>query len=56
MQTIRELRLPESLFTDLLDAFDEMQRGFVRNGWSDGLPLVPPVAESAASTAASVAA
>jgi hypothetical protein len=27
---------------DLLDAFDEMQRAFVRNGWSDGLPLVPP--------------
>jgi hypothetical protein len=27
---------------DLLDAFDEMQRRFVVNGWSDGLPLVPP--------------
>jgi hypothetical protein len=27
---------------DLMDAFDEMQRRFVANGWSDGLPLVPP--------------
>jgi len=27
---------------DLLDAFDAMQRRFVANGWSDGLPLVPP--------------
>ena len=27
---------------DLLDAFDEMQRCFVRAGWSDGLPLIPP--------------
>ncbi|MEV0595521.1 UGSC family (seleno)protein [Nonomuraea cavernae] len=27
---------------DLLDAFDEMQRRFVANGWSDGMPLVPP--------------
>jgi hypothetical protein len=27
---------------DLLDAFDAMQSQFVRNGWSDGLPLVPP--------------
>ncbi|MCB0995892.1 MAG: hypothetical protein KDB21_12420 [Acidimicrobiales bacterium] len=35
---------PELVFTgsDLLDAFDDMQRGFVANGWSDGLPLVPP--------------
>lgn len=35
---------PELVFhgADLLDAFDDMQRGFVRNGWSDGLPLVPP--------------
>ncbi|MBW2498825.1 MAG: hypothetical protein JRF61_16225 [Deltaproteobacteria bacterium] len=35
---------PELIYTgaDLLDAFDEMQRAFVRNGWSDGLPLVPP--------------
>ena len=27
---------------DLLDAFDAMQRKFVANGWSDGMPLVPP--------------
>ncbi|TXK40330.1 hypothetical protein [Nonomuraea sp. C10] len=27
---------------DLLEAFDEMQRRFVANGWSDGMPLVPP--------------
>jgi hypothetical protein len=35
---------PELSFqgSDLLDAFDELQRQFVRNGWSDGLPLVPP--------------
>jgi hypothetical protein len=35
---------PELIYTgdDLLDAFDEMQRVFVRNAWSDGLPLVPP--------------
>jgi hypothetical protein len=28
--------------SDLLDAFDAMQAGFVRNRWSDGLPLIPP--------------
>ena len=27
---------------DLMDAFDEMQRCFLRDGWSDGLPLIPP--------------
>jgi hypothetical protein len=27
---------------DLLDAFDTMQAAFVRNRWSDGLPLMPP--------------
>ena len=27
---------------DLLQAFDAMQTRFVANGWSDGLPLVPP--------------
>lgn len=27
---------------DLLEAFDEMQRRFIRNKWSDGLPLIPP--------------
>jgi hypothetical protein len=27
---------------DLLEAFDEMQRQFIRNRWSDGLPLIPP--------------
>jgi hypothetical protein len=38
---------PELVFTgeDLLDAFDEMQRHFVANNWSDGLPLVPPTHE-----------
>jgi hypothetical protein len=38
---------PELVFTgvDLLDAFDEMQRQFVANNWSDGLPLVPPTHE-----------
>lgn len=29
--------------SDLLDAFDRMQAEFVRNGWSDGMPLIPPV-------------
>ena len=35
---------PELLFrgADLLDAFDAMQSAFIRNGWSDGLPLIPP--------------
>ncbi|MSX86598.1 MAG: hypothetical protein F2754_04350, partial [Actinobacteria bacterium] len=35
---------PELVYTgtDLLDAFDDMQRRFVHNGWSDGLPLIPP--------------
>src|SRR6185437_13655024 len=35
---------PELVFTgaDLMDAFDALQAGFVANGWSDGLPLVPP--------------
>jgi hypothetical protein len=35
---------PELVFDgrDLLDAFDAMQVAFVRNGWSDGLPLIPP--------------
>jgi hypothetical protein len=35
---------PEFVFqgADLLDAFDAMQSDFVRNGWSDGLPLIPP--------------
>jgi hypothetical protein len=28
--------------TDLLDASDQMQFAFIRNGWSDGMPLVPP--------------
>jgi hypothetical protein len=27
---------------DLMDAFDEMQRCFLRDGWSDGMPLIPP--------------
>jgi hypothetical protein len=35
---------PELMFrgTDLLDAFDAMQSTFIKNGWSDGLPLIPP--------------
>jgi len=35
---------PEILLTghDLMDAFDNMQALFVKNGWSDGLPLIPP--------------
>jgi hypothetical protein len=35
---------PELVFTggDLLDAFEAMQAEFVRKGWSDGLPLIPP--------------
>ena len=28
--------------SDLLDCFDRMQADFIDNGWSDGLPLVPP--------------
>ena len=31
--------------SDLMEAFDEMQRDFVRRGWSDGLPLIPPTAK-----------
>jgi hypothetical protein len=27
---------------DLMAAFDEMQRRFIANGWSDGMPLIPP--------------
>lgn len=30
---------------DLLDAFDRMQARFIKNGWSDGLPLAPPTRE-----------
>src|SRR4051794_13723762 len=37
---------------DLLDAFDEMQRRFVHNNWSDGLPLVPPTPEKVAAMVA----
>jgi hypothetical protein len=47
---------PELMFegTDLLDAFDTMQSSFVRNKWSDGLPLIPPTkAKVAAMIAAS---
>lgn len=29
--------------TDFMDAFDRMQALFLRNGWSDGMPLIPPV-------------
>jgi hypothetical protein len=42
-QIVRE-PAPEIVFKghDLLDAFDAMQTRFVCNGWSDGLPLIPP--------------
>jgi hypothetical protein len=35
---------PELVFEgrDLMEAFDHMQAEFVRNGWSDGLPLMAP--------------
>jgi hypothetical protein len=35
---------PELVFegADLLDAFEAMQNRFLANGWSDGLPLIPP--------------
>ena len=35
---------PELMFegADLMDAFDALQAAFVRNKWSDGLPLIPP--------------
>ncbi|HEY3737911.1 MAG TPA: hypothetical protein VGL26_10755 [Jatrophihabitans sp.] len=35
---------PQLVFegSDLLDAFDSMQAAFVRNRWSDGMPLIPP--------------
>ncbi|HXC39991.1 MAG TPA: hypothetical protein VN667_13715 [Burkholderiales bacterium] len=40
-------RAPEIHFpaADLLAAFDDMQRRFIANGWSDGMPLIPPTAE-----------
>ena len=31
--------------SDLLDCFDRMNADFIEKGWSDGLPLVPPVRE-----------
>ncbi|WP_433377923.1 UGSC family (seleno)protein [Streptosporangium sp. CA-115845] len=37
---------------DQLDAFDEMQRRFVANGWSDGMPLVPPTRRKVAAMVA----
>ena len=33
---------------DLLDCFDTMQQTFVKAGWSDGMPLVPPTPEKVA--------
>jgi hypothetical protein len=35
---------PELVFDggDLMEAFEAMQAEFIRNGWSDGLPLMPP--------------
>jgi hypothetical protein len=42
-QIVRE-PAPEIVFLggDLLEAFDAMQAQFIRNGWSDGMPLIPP--------------
>jgi hypothetical protein len=39
------MSLPELIFEggdDLLHAFDALQAAFVRNKWSDRLPLIPP--------------
>jgi hypothetical protein len=35
---------PELMYrgADLMEAFDALQAGFVKNGWSDGMPLIPP--------------
>jgi hypothetical protein len=35
---------PELMFRgrDLMEAFDDLQAQFIRNGWSDGMPLIPP--------------
>ncbi len=37
-------KAPELHFegADLMDAFEGMQRQFIKNFWSDGLPLIPP--------------
>ncbi len=42
-QIVRE-PAPEIVFSggDLMDAFDAMQTRFIANGWSDGMPLIPP--------------
>lgn len=42
-QIVRETA-PEIVFhgADLMEAFDEMQSRFIKNGWSDGMPLIPP--------------
>ncbi|MSQ25215.1 MAG: hypothetical protein EXR49_02910 [Dehalococcoidia bacterium] len=37
---------------DLLDCFDAMQTEFIKNGWSDGMPLVPPTPEKVAAMVA----
>jgi hypothetical protein len=34
--------------TDLLQALDAMNADFIRRGWSDGMPLVPPTEEKVA--------
>ncbi|MBM4405525.1 MAG: hypothetical protein FJ039_04975 [Chloroflexi bacterium] len=38
---------PELVYTgrDLLECFDEMNTAFIKAGWSDGMPLVPPTRE-----------
>lgn len=42
-QIVRETA-PEIIFrgADLMEAFDDMQSRFIKNGWSDGMPLIPP--------------
>ncbi|MBD0417375.1 UGSC family (seleno)protein [Oryzicola mucosus] len=39
------VELPSLIYAgrDLMDAFDTMNAAFVKAGWSDGFPLVPPV-------------
>ena len=50
LQEFEKMRLesaPEIVIegSDLMDAFDRMQALFISNYWSDGLPLIPPVAK-----------
>src|SRR5689334_14405930 len=42
-------RVPEKMLSyegaDLLECFDNMQEAFIKAGWSDGMPLIPPTRE-----------